>query len=61
MAFEERTDDMTCRNCGALHKATWSRMPVREFMTVKCCACHQVMYSGNTTKDYYRVIRVNRD
>ena len=55
MAFEEGTEQMTCPSCDALHQVRWSRMPVRDLMSVECAACGAVMYRGKTVRDYFEV------
>ncbi len=56
MAFEDSTEVMTCHACKADHSVKWSRMPVRERLTVRCKACGDVLFEGNTVRDYYDVI-----
>lgn len=55
MAFEEGTQELTCAACGAVHKARWSRMPVRERARVPCEKCRGTLYEGNTVRDYFEV------
>jgi hypothetical protein len=52
MAFEEGTAEITCSACKARHEVKWSRMPVREQVTLKCRACRAILFSGSSVRDY---------
>lgn len=56
MAFETGTDELVCPSCGAKHVAKWSRMPVREHMTIRCKACGAIAHQSKTVRDYYDVM-----
>jgi transcription elongation factor Elf1 len=53
MAFEEGEAQFECPACNALHTAKWSRMIVREQSTLRCQACNEIMYQGNSARDFY--------
>jgi len=55
MAFEERTDTLTCEACGTVHSAYWHRLPVREWQMVRCHVCGEIMIEGKSIKDYVAV------
>lgn len=55
MAFEEGTEELACRACGAVHKLRWSRCIVRERSTVNCIKCEGIVYEGKGLRDYYSV------
>lgn len=52
MAFETQTVDLACPLCGAQHRATWHRMPVREPYRLTCQTCGGVMLQGKGVMDY---------
>lgn len=52
MAFQEGTDEIVCRACGANHTARWYRMPVKEALTIRCKACGSVIITGNSIREY---------
>lgn len=52
MAFQEGTEEIACRACGAVHTARWYRLPVREPLTIRCKSCGGVAYAANTIRDY---------
>lgn len=55
MAFEQGTERLTCPACAVQHNAKWSRMPVRDRTVIKCQACGDTLYEGNTVRDYDEV------
>lgn len=55
MAFEEGTQQFTCRDCGRSHTVKWSRMPVREWATVNCLCCPGVLFEGKSLHAHYDV------
>lgn len=55
MAFEEGIETLICPHCGAHHKASWYRLPVREEQSVRCKACREPLTLGKGVKDYYDV------
>ena len=58
MAFEEKNVSLECKMCGAEHSARYSRQIVREELTIKCIKCRGILFSGNTTADYFNVTLV---
>jgi hypothetical protein len=61
MAFQEGTDEIVCRECGAVHTARWYRMPVKEVLTIRCKACGGVAFAANTLREYTDVTLVRPD
>ena len=59
MAYEERTETLSCSECGALHRAVWFRMPVKEWQSVQCRRCQHVMVSGNSTHAYAEPVLIS--
>jgi len=55
MAFEERTDTLTCAACDTMHSARWHRLPVREWQRIACQVCGGIMVEGNSIRDYVQV------
>lgn len=55
MAFEDGTSRKECPECGAWHELKWSRMPVREWATVRCQVCAAFVVNGKTLHDYHQV------
>jgi hypothetical protein len=55
MAFEEGTDRLVCPACGAAHVAKWSRIPVREWQTIRCESCQGILFYGRAVRDYFEV------
>lgn len=55
MAFEERTEMLTCPTCHAMYLAKWSRMPVREWQKIPCRTCGGTLVQGNSVRDYFEV------
>ena len=55
MAFEEKNVSLVCKECGAEHKARYSRQIVREELTIICLSCRGILFSRNTTADYFNV------
>lgn len=53
MAFQSGIDTLTCPHCGARHKATWERLPVREEHSLRCLSCRQPLLAGKGIKDYF--------
>lgn len=52
MAFDGKTEFLTCPGCNAVHKARWYRMPVKEHQTIRCKACGNIIFQGNSIKDF---------
>lgn len=55
MAFEIGTETLVCPTCSAKHIAKWSRMPVRDQITIRCQACGAIAHQSKTVRDYYDV------
>jgi hypothetical protein len=55
MAFEEGTLPFTCATCNAKHEVSWSRMPVREWQTIRCKVCDGILFQGSTVRDFIDV------
>lgn len=55
MAFEDRTDELTCQACGAKHVAKWSRMPMKEPHRIGCRRCRAILVEGASVRDYHDV------
>lgn len=55
MAFEEGTDQLDCKACGAEHKARWYRMPVRDSAKLGCKKCGGVLFEGKSIREYHEV------
>jgi hypothetical protein len=55
MAFQEGVQTLICQHCGARHRASWYRLPVREEQLVRCKACQNPLLQGKGIRDYFAV------
>lgn len=52
MAFEEGASTLTCRDCGAEHRAEWYRSPWRDEQKLRCIACKGSLFNGKDVHVY---------
>ena len=52
MAFKTGETEFTCEACGALHRVSWDRIPVRDEYHLKCQRCSATLASGKGVHDY---------
>ncbi len=49
---------MTCSHCGAVHKVSWYRLPVREPYQLDCRKCRETLASGKGVRAYEQVLLI---
>ena len=55
MAFETGTNRLICPDCGAVHKARWERIPLREWQQHECQKCPGYLIRGSSVRDYVQI------